>query len=266
MSLPTLFVSHGSPMLAKDPGATGAAWQRMAAELPKPRAIVIASAHWMTQYPVVSTATAPVTIHDFYGFPESLYRLGYEAHGAPAVAEQVAARIHAAGMRVGVDPARGLDHGAWVPLRSMYPQADVPVFQLAIQPRETPGHHYQVGRALAGLGEEGVLVLASGSMTHNLRDLQPNLADGTAGNDYVTAFAEWMHEKLLGRDIGALLDYRRRAPHAQCAHPTDEHLLPLYVALGAAGDNVDALRWHQDITAGGLSMDAYRFDRTQSLH
>ncbi|MBV8657966.1 MAG: dioxygenase [Burkholderiales bacterium] len=255
-AMPTLFVSHGSPMLALDPGATGAAWRAMADKLPRPRAIVMVSAHWTTTVPAVSTTAHPATIHDFYGFPEPLYALHYEPAGAPEVAEEVAQLLSEAGLKVGIDPARGLDHGAWVPLRSMYPDADIPVMQLAIQPRETPAHHLAVGRALASLPQSGILLIASGSLTHNLRELYP---EGSPVPDYAARFTDWMTEKLAANDLDALLDYRHQAPDAQRAHPTDEHLIPLYVALGAAGDTAKATRFHHGFTHGGLAMDAYAF-------
>lgn len=257
--LPALFVSHGSPMLALDAGTTGAAWAHIAAELPTPTAIVVASAHWLTHNPAVSTSASPATIHDFYGFPEPLFALRYEPSGAPALAEQVAAQIAQAGFKVGIDPARGLDHGAWVPLKNMYPAADVPVFQLAIQPHESPEHHYRLGLALAGLRDEGVLVLGSGSITHNLRELAFGAEEGFVAQSYVADFQAWMFDQLSEHKLSALLDYRRQAPGAQRAHPTDEHLLPLYIALGAGGENAQARRLHQGMTEGGLAMDVYAF-------
>ncbi len=258
-ALPSLFVSHGSPMLALDPGDTGVVWRAMAASLERPSAMLVISAHWMTGIPVLSTARSPATIHDFYGFPEPLYQLYYEPPGEPCLAEQIAARLSTANVRVGIDPSRGLDHGAWIPLRSMYPAADIPAFQLSIQPRNDPAYHYRLGQALAGLGEEGVLVLASGGMTHNLRDLVLDSPDGKGTHAYVHEFSNWMHDKMVAHDIDALLDYRRQAPHAQRAHPTDEHLLPLFVALGVAGETASAARFYTNVTLGCLSMDAYCF-------
>lgn len=258
-TLPALFVSHGSPMLALDAGATGLAWAEIARTLPKPRAVVVASAHWLSAQPAVSTTASPATIHDFYGFPEPLFRIQYTPPGAPQLAEQVASLLADAGFEVGIDPARGLDHGAWVPLKNMYPDADVPAFQLAIQPRQGPEHHWRLGRALASLREQGVLVLASGSITHNLRELEWDIPEGVASNEYVPAFQHWVYQRLLAGDRTALLDYRRQAPGAQRAHPTDEHYLPLYVALGAAGDTPRAERLFTSLTHGGLAMDVYAF-------
>ena len=255
--LPTLFISHGSPMLALDTGRPGAAWRKLFEGLPRPQAVMMISAHWGTAIATVSTATRPQTIHDFYGFPPQMYAIQYPAPGAPAVAQRAAALLRAAGLPVALDPDYGLDHGAWVPLRVAYPQADVPVFQLSVQPQQTPAHHLQVGAAIAALAAEGVLIIGSGSLTHNLRDLGP--ADSNTGPEYVPAFQQWMHDRLYARDMAALIDYRHRAPDALRAHPTDEHLLPLFVALGAAGDHAASTRHFADITHGALAMDVYEF-------
>src|SRR5579883_1401952 len=169
--LPSLFVSHGAPTLALDPGETGAFWERLARELPRPEAVLCVSAHWTTEAPAVNAAPRNATIHDFYGFPEPLYRIAYPAPGAPALADRVAGLIAAAGLPVAVDGARGLDHGAWVPLRSMYPAADIPTIQLSVQPDRDARWHHRLGTALAALPAEGVLVLASGGAVHNLRGL-----------------------------------------------------------------------------------------------
>lgn len=257
--LPALFISHGSPMLALNAGQAGAAWKRIAANLPRPRAIVVASAHWLTAIPAVSSTATPATIHDFYGFPEPLFRLRYTPPGSPALAEVLAQRLVDAGLEAGVDPARGLDHGAWVPLMNMYPEANIPTFQLAIQPRNTPEHHWRVGQALRSLASEGVLVLASGSMTHNLRELAFGAPEDSAAYDYVPVFANWMREALIKRDLPSLFDYRNRAPEAARAHPTEEHLLPLFVALGAGSDDGAVERLYAGITEGGLAMDCYAF-------
>ncbi len=259
--LPAIFISHGSPLQALDGGRTAEAWQALAAGLPRPRAVLAVSAHWETEHPVVSPASQPETIHDFGGFPRALFEIQYPAPGAPWLAERVRALLSAAGFEAGIDPERGLDHGAWVPLREMYPQADVPVAQLSIQPHLGPEHHVRLGRALAPLSQEGVLIVATGSMTHNLRDWRPAHRDATGQATpplpYVTAFQAWMHDQLVRNDLPALLDYRERAPGAARAHPSDEHLLPLYVAIGAGGD--DVRRVHSDLKEAALAMDVYTF-------
>ncbi|QDQ25811.1 dioxygenase [Chitinimonas arctica] len=261
--LPTLFVSHGSPMLAVNPGRTGAAWHSIATTLPKPRAILVVSAHWLSAEPILGSVGQPDTIHDFGGFPADLFQIQYRPPGEPDLAARAAAMLAAAGFPVSLDAVRGLDHGAWVPLMNMYPAADIPVLQLSIQPRANPGHHFRLGKALAGLRDEGVLLLASGSLTHNLRELSFGAPEGVANAQYVLDFQEWVHERLQADDLDALLDYRQQAPAAARAHPSDEHLLPLFVALGAAGEKRRASRLYSGITEGGLAMDTYAFDQDQ---
>ena len=256
---PALFVPHGAPTFALRPGAAGAALVRQAQSLPLPRAIVIVSAHWDTALPTVGLADRPETIHDFWGFPEELYALHYPATGCREAAEEVAAAIQAAGLPVERDAGRGLDHGAWVPLRLMVPDSDVPVIPLSIQSRGGPQQAHALGRALAPLAARGFLVIASGNVTHNLRDYQ--LAAGSGGQTpaYVRQFSDWMADHLASHDIDALLDYRRQAPGAVQAHPSDEHLLPLYVALGAGGETAQARRFHAGIDDYVIAMDAYSF-------
>ena len=258
-TLSALFVSHGSPMLALNAGQTGAAWQSLVAGLPKPKAILVLSAHWLTPAPQVSATARPKTIHDFGGFPRNLYTLQYPAPGAPKLAGEVAALLNDAGFAAGTDPERGLDHGAWVPLRLMFPAADIPVLQLSLQPQFGPDYHYRLGQALAPLRAQGVLLLGSGSLTHNLFEVQWNVGDDeSAVPEYVYAFQHWMHEKLLASDTTALLAYRRQAPEAARAHPTEEHLLPLFAMLGAGADG-QIKRLHAGITEGVLAMDIYSF-------
>ncbi len=257
--LPSLYISHGSPMTALQPGLTGARLAQLAAVLPRPKAIVVASAHWLAPRPLVGTAAALPTIHDFRGFPAPLYELDYPASGAPALASRVIDLLDRADMAPAEDPARGLDHGAWVPLRLLYPAADIPVVPISIQPRQGPAHHYALGQALAPLADDGVLVIGSGSITHNLHDLAAGYSDERHA-PYVKPFIDWIEQRLLEGDIDALLDYRRQAPFAERAHPTDEHLLPLFVALGAAGAGARAERIDAGIDMGLLAMDIYRFD------
>ena len=253
-TIPPVFLSHGSPMLLLDPGGTGAAWQRLAAELPRPRAILAVSAHWTTRVPAVSAAPAPATIHDFYGFPAPLYDMEYAPPGAPALAAEIEGLIPG----IQVDPRRGLDHGAWAPLSLMYPQADVPVIQLAVLPQADAAVHFELGRQLAPLARDGVLVLASGGLTHNLGDM---VGDAPAGAvlPYVAEFRDWFADALARMDRASLLAWRTQAPHAARAHPTPEHLLPLFVALGAAGESARAEPVHRDAQLGALALDAYRF-------
>lgn len=241
-------------MLMLEPGRAGPAWRALAQDLPHPRAILAVSAHWTTPAPAVSAALRPETIHDFFGFPEPLYELDYLPPGAPDLAAEVAALVP--GIRV--DRQRGLDHGAWSPLRAMYPAADIPVIQLAVMPQPSAEAHYRLGLMLHPLIRQGVLILSSGGLTHNLRDIVANAADGEA-LPYVSEFRDWFVEALGRRDLPALFDYRRQAPHAARAHPSAEHLLPLYVALGAADGNAVVQTPYSDCQLGALALDAFVF-------
>lgn len=263
---PALFVPHGAPTFALRPGAAGAALTRLAGRLDPPRAIVVVSPHWETAVPTIGTAARPETIHDFHGFPAELYALRYPATGCPEAAREVGAALEAAGLPVAYDAGRGLDHGAWVPLRMMFPDADLPVVPLSVQPHAGAAHALRVGRALAPLRERGVLVLATGSLTHNLADYVAAVRGSGATPPYVRAFADWVWQQLSARDLDTLLDYRRVAPGAARAHPTEEHLLPLFVALGATGEAYSAERLHAGIDDYVIAMDAYAFDdRGESL-
>lgn len=254
--LPSLFISHGSPMLALQPGASGPALARLAAELPRPKAIVVVSAHWESEALWVASHPRPDTWHDFGGFPAALFAVQYPAPGEPLLAERLAGLLSAAGLPARLDAQRPFDHGAWVPLSLMYPQADIPVVQISLPSQRGPAFQEQVGQVLAGLREEGMLLIGSGSITHNLREL-----DWRAGPESVTpwavAFRDWMVARLQANDNAALHDYRRQAPFALRNHPTDEHLLPLYFARGA-GQRFAVV--YQGFTLGALGMDIYRFD------
>lgn len=254
-----LFVPHGAPTFALRPGAAGAAITTAARALPLPRAIIIVSAHWDTALPSVGFAERPETIHDFWGFPDELYSLRYPATGCREAANEVVAAIKTAGLPVAEDAEHGLDHGAWVPLRLMFPDADVPVIPLSIQSRGGPQQAYALGQALAPLAAQGFLVIASGNVTHNLRDYQQAAQNNGETPAYVRQFTDWLAERLVAQDIPALLDYRRQAPGAVQAHPSDEHLLPLFVALGAGGDSAKAERFHAGIDHYVIAMDAYQF-------
>lgn len=258
--LPSVFISHGSPLHALDRGAAGSSWSRLGRELPRPDAILIASAHWETPEPALTGSASPPTIHDFHGFPAPLYELRYPAPGAPALAARARELLSAAGLQATIDPQRGLDHGAWSPLLHMYPEADVPVVELSVQPARSPAHHLAVGRALSDLADEAVLVIGSGHMTHNLRDFFTNGATRTDAS-YVQQFRSWVRERIDAHETEALADYRAKAPGASRAHPTPEHFLPLFVALGAADDYVRAERVLDLIDGGVLAMDSYVFWR-----
>ena len=236
-TLPTLFLSHGAPTLPLEPGSAKDDFAALGRELRRPEAVLCVSAHWETAAPAVSGAQRPETIHDFHGFPAELYEIQYPAPGAPELAGRVALLLGEAGFEASVDEGRGLDHGAWVPMRLMYPDADVKVAQLSLQTNLGPAHHLALGRALAPLRAEGVLILASGSATHNLRDFGAHEYDSPAP-PAVLEFEAWLKRAVAEGDVGTLLDYRALAPHAALNHPSDEHLLPLFVAVGAANQQV----------------------------
>ncbi|MGH8371601.1 MAG: DODA-type extradiol aromatic ring-opening family dioxygenase [Gammaproteobacteria bacterium] len=248
--LPTLFVSHGSPMLALDTANPAHGFLKgLGTSLPHPQAILVVSAHWETGAPRITGAEHLDTIHDFHGFPEPLYALRYPAPGNHTLAKQVAELLQPP---AGVDLVRGLDHGAWVPLRLMYPKADIPVLQLSLQTPLGPAHHLKLGEALRPLREQGVLIIGSGGATHNLREyFHP-----AGGYQPYEDFAAWLHETLERGERDALLDYRQRAPQGARNHPTEEHFLPLFVALGAGGPHAERLHHSFDRS---LCMDAYAF-------
>ncbi len=258
--LPTLFVSHGSPMLAVEDSRASRFLQGLGRTLPRPKAILVASAHWESMgSPAVSLATQPETIHDFGGFPPALYAIQYAAPGAPELAAQAVGLLEQAGFTVGRSANRGLDHGAWVPLRLMYPDADIPVAQVSIVRGASPAEHEKLGQALASLRDNGVLIIGSGSLTHNLHEFRGQDIDAQTPS-WVSDFGTWMMTMLRDKQRASLLDYRAQAPHAVRNHPTEEHLLPLFVALGAAGEEARAERIHASHEYGVLAMDVYSFN------
>jgi 4,5-DOPA dioxygenase extradiol len=242
-------------MLALEPGASGPALARLAAALPKPKAIVMVSAHWESSELLVSGNPQPETWHDFGGFPQALFEVQYPAPGNPQLAAEVVELLKADGLPARIDSQRPFDHGVWVPLSLMYPQADIPVVQVSLPTRGGPALQTRVGHALASLREHGVLLIGSGSITHNLRELDWH-AGPESVEPWARAFRDWMIEKLEANDEAALHDYRQQAPNAVRSHPSDEHLLPLYFARAAGGEFSIV---HQGFTMGALGMDVYRF-------
>lgn len=257
-TFPAVFMSHGAPDLPVQASPFHDFVKQLGTQLGKPKAILVVSAHWLTRVPTVSTALQMETIHDFGGFPAELYTLQYPAPGAPELAEQVSKTLANAGLEAATHPNRGLDHGAWEPLMLMYPEADIPVTQLSLQPSQGTAYHLQLGRALAPLRQEGILILASGAVTHNLRAFGGYPLQASPP-DWVQQFDEWLEEAIDRHDIHALVNYRQQAPYAQQNHPTEEHLLPLFVALGAGGVNAQAKQLHSSFTYGILSMATYSF-------
>ncbi len=261
--MPSWFISHGAPTYALEGGATAAQLHAVAQALPRPQAICIVSPHWMTPGRSVRVATSaqPATLHDFGGFPPDLYQLQYPAPGHPALAQHTLALLSQAGWQASADERWGLDHGAWVPLMHAWPQADVPVFQVSLPQAADSAGAFALGQALAPLAEQGVLVIGSGSLTHNLAEFRgPGAA---AEQPYVTEFVAWVRAAVQRGDVDALVHTLQRAPHAQRAHPSDDHFLPLLVALGAAPHPLAACT----VLAGGtrfgmLSMESYLWGAT----
>jgi 4,5-DOPA dioxygenase extradiol len=257
--LPTLFISHGSPMLALEDSPARRFLIELGKTLPRPQAVIVASAHWESMDgPAVSLAAHPDTIHDFGGFPAPLYAIRYPAPGAPDTAERAAQLLEQAGFAVRRNADRGLDHGAWVPLRLMYPDADIPVAQVSVLHGGTPAEHEKMGKALASLRDDGVLIVGSGSLTHNLYEFRGQGIDAPVPA-WVSDFGAWMMTALHDDRRDALLDYRAQAPHAVSNHPTEEHLLPLFVAMGAGGEDARVERIHSSYEYGVLAMDVYSF-------
>jgi 4,5-DOPA dioxygenase extradiol len=259
-AMPVLYVSHGAPILADHPTWPQqlAAWSKA---LPRPTAILIVSAHWESApLTIGATRTVPL-IYDFYGFPEKYYRVTYPAPGAPALADRVRQLLSGAAIPVRDEPERGLDHGAYVPLVEMYPDADIPVLQISM-PSLDPAVLLEVGRRLAPLRDEGVLIIGSGFMTHNLRLMRPGTSDHEVPA-WSAEFDSWANEHVGGRDIDALLDFERKAPAARIAHPTTDHFVPLFVSLGAVIDAPYASKTVIDGYLWGLSKRSFELAAPQ---
>lgn len=253
--LPALFVSHGAPLFAVEAGTTGpalAAWGRSLA--PDIRAVVVMSPHWMAASPAVMTTAQPATWHDFGGFPQALYALKYPAPGSTGLGQRLIELLSACNIAAASDSTRPFDHGAWVPLLHMLPQADIPVVQVALPQSAGPHEVYAIGAAFQSLRQEGILVMGSGSMTHNLSEF---FGGAHAPQPYVLEFSRWVESRLMAGDVQSLLNYRKLAPHAVRAHPTEDHLLPLFFVLGAAGPDTRPTYLSREVMYGILAMDAF---------
>lgn len=254
---PVLFLSHGSPLTALGGDELTRVWSKLSAQLSRPAAILIVSAHWTTRLPILGGSVQPETLYDFAGFPDELYRLRYPAPGAPALAQHIKQLLATTGIAAGIDASRGLDHGAWVPLRTLFPAADIPVLQLSVQPGCCARHHYALGAALAVLRNENVLLVASGHLTHNLGEyMQRRTAHPVPES---VAFRDWVHARLMSRQTEPLLDWQQNAPHATFAHPSVEHFLPLFVAVGAAGEKHGSEWLGGGWIENSLAADSYLF-------
>lgn len=258
----TFYISHGSPTLSIDETLPARhflqGWKDKVLPAARPKAILVISGHWEADVPSVNAVQGPLdTIYDFYGFPKPMYQIKYPAPGAPELANRVKELLMQSGFnRVHVDKKRGLDHGAWVPLMLMYPEADIPVCQLSVQTKRDGTYHYNMGKALAPLMNEGVLIFGSGSATHNLRKLQ---RDGPTPAVWASEFDNWLEDSLVNQRYEDVNEWDKKAPNAKMAHPWPDHFYPLHVAIGAAGGNPKAELVHRSWELGTLSYASYRF-------
>ncbi|MGE3246252.1 MAG: class III extradiol ring-cleavage dioxygenase [Beijerinckiaceae bacterium] len=263
MRMPSVFVSHGSPMTAIQDAPARRFLQDFGRQLPRPEAILILTAHFESRIPALTVDEKPAMIYDFGGFPKPLYEIVWSAPGSPDLAMRAGRMLQAEGVQAGIVRDRGYDHGTWVPLMLMYPEADIPVVQLSVLPEENSAAHIDLGRKLSALRDEGVLIIGSGSLTHNLRALNQLGRDLEAPvQPWVADFTDWIADKVEAGDTDAIAAYRETAPHAVENHPWDEHFLPLPFAMGAgAGKDGSAKgkRVHASYEYGVLAMDAYVF-------
>lgn len=257
MSMPSVFVSHGSPTLILENLPARDFLSTLGSLLPRPKAIVAVSAHWNTERPAVSTAERPETIHDFYGFPDELYRIRYPAPGDPALAERIVRLLDDRSFPAMLDPDRGLDHGAWVPLRFLYPDARVPVIEVSQPSGGSPERMLALGAALAPLRDEGIAIVGTGGVVHNLRRIDPAADASGRVADWAREFDSWFAGRLGEMDVEALADYRRRAPHAALAVPTPDHFDPIFAVLGAASAGERATTVHEGFRYGTISMRSF---------
>ncbi len=259
--MPTLFVSHGSPMIMLEQSPARDFLSSLAQSLPRPRAILIASAHFDSREPALSADVQPQMIYDFGGFPRPLYEITYPAPGAPALAQEAVDLLKAAGLPAHLKTNRGFDHGTWTPLKLMYPQADIPIVQLSIQSHSDPAHHIAMGKALRGLRAKDILIMGSGTLTHNLYAfMQVRNAPDTPTPVWVSDFGNWVQKVAESGDTSSMARYRQLAPYFKENHPTDDHFLPFPFVMGAAGEGAQGKRIHTSAQSGIMLMDAYRFD------
>lgn len=258
--MPSLFLSHGAPSLVLEDCPAREFLRGLGKKLPKPSAIVVMSAHFEAERPIIGSAENPETIYDFRGFPDALYQMKYPARGKPELAARMKKILAEAGIESTLDPNRGLDHGIWNPLMLIYPDASIPIVPLSINPSETSQHHAKIGGALAGLREEGVLFVGSGSITHNLSQFFGGKYQLDSPDEPVAReFADWISDQVSKGNTETLLDTPDNWPAGRDNHPTDDHILPFYFALGSAGSSLDGRRLHKSTNYGVLAMDAYEF-------
>ncbi|MES2387285.1 MAG: 4,5-DOPA dioxygenase extradiol [Bacteroidota bacterium] len=251
--MPALFIGHGSPMNGIEDNEFTKPWQELGRKLPKPKAVLIVSAHWLTKGTHVTAMSQPKTIHDFGGFPKALFDVQYPAPGDPAVAAQTKAIITS--VEVGLDHEWGLDHGAWTIAKHIYPHADVPVLQLSIDYNKPPQYHYNLGKELGALRKKGVLILGSGNMVHNLRMVAfDKMNAGEYGFDWALEMKDKFHKNISNYNHKPLIDYESMGPAAKLAIPTPDHYYPLMYTLGMQEKGEEVRIFNDKAVAGSLTM------------
>ena len=258
-NMPIIFLSHGPPLLARMHTAVTACWAEIGRKIDPPQAIICISAHFEAVAPRITGTDRPETIHDFSG-PAELFELTYPCPGSPRLAQQVYQRLSTAGLAPQLNPERGLDHGVWVPLLHMYPEADIPVVQVSIQTENTARHHYDLGQALGDIRQDGVLILASGGAVHNLEEIEQYKMTSPPPS-YARDFENWLNQAIAKGASEDLIAFQTAGPQAQRCHPWPaEHFLPLIVAQGAAGKGIAGRRLYDGFMYGVLSMSVYAWD------
>ena len=257
VKMPVLFIGHGSPMNGIEDNAFSKTWAKLGAEIPKPKAVLVVSAHWLTNGTHITAMEAPKTIHDFGGFPQALFDVQYPAPGSPELALETSKLI--ASTSVGLDHDWGLDHGTWTVVRHMYPNADIPVLQLSIDYSKPPLYHYDLAKELAALRKKGVLIIGSGNMVHNLSMVAwDKLDEPEFGYDWAQEINQIFKEKIVAGDVQSLIHYERLGSAAQLAIPTPDHYYPLLYTLGLQ-DKTDTIDFFNDKAVGGsLTMTSVR--------
>jgi 4,5-DOPA dioxygenase extradiol len=254
--LPVIFVAHGAPTIAIEHSRYTLFLRTLAQRLPKPKAIVLFSAHWESRIQQIGSAARYATLHDFFGYPEALYQIEYPAKGSIDLVMEIRELLSQEGVAIELDDSRGLDHGAWSILKLMYPDADVPIVTMSVNPALVPEEQYRIGRALASLRAKDVLIVGSGGTVHNVKKLT---WDSHEAADWAIAFDEWLAEQLETWNMEAMNYYPVLAPHARDAVPTSEHLAPLLIAMGAADQGKKSRLLHREYQLGSLSLSCWMF-------
>jgi 4,5-DOPA dioxygenase extradiol len=249
--MPTLFIGHGSPMNAVETNEFTRGWKEIAAQIPKPKAILSVSAHWYTDSTRIMDNTYPKMIYDMYGFPKELYEIVYPAPGAPALAQQTHSLLHG---RAVLDSSWGFDHGTWSVLHVMYPKADIPVFQLSVDSKAKPEAHYKIGQQISSLREQGVLILGSGNVVHNLAKVNFDMEDGFG---WANEFDGYINDAIVNHEHNKVIDYKRAGDCARMAFPTPDHFYPLLTVLGAADESSRVSAFNNQCVMGSMSMTSY---------